>query len=258
MNTRWLYNNKTILATAITAALVSGCGGGSDDSTSSNPSPSKSFTVTALDGYLHKASVNIDSDGDGICETNVGLTDDKGQIKVSELHKGKAVCVTATAGTTIDMTRGLIAQAFTLKAPAGSEVVNPLSNLVVEKLEKDNTLTLALAQKAVVDAIVESGVQIDETDAFGDYLATSNSPEDKLKSKQLEVIGEVLVDNHAKTNITPEAKLTIVKQVATEVKNKATANDLEGFNPIIGDIAEDGSVAPITVNHRPVSAGEKT
>lgn len=254
MNTRWLYNNKTILATAITAALVSGCGGGGDSTDTKDPAPSTSFTVTALDGYLHKASVSIDGDGDGVCETSVGLTDDKGQLKISGAHKGKAVCVSATAGTTIDMTRGLVAENFTLKAPAGSEVVNPLSSLVVEKLAKDDTLTLALAQKAVVDAIVESGIQINEADAFGDYLAPSNSPEDTLKSKQLEVIGEVLVDNHNKTNITPEAKLSIIEQVAGEVHDKTT-NDLDNFNPIVGDISDDGILPPLTVNHRPVSIG---
>lgn len=254
MNTRWLYNNKTILATAITAALVSGCGGGEDSTDTKDPAPSTSFTVTALDGYLHKASVSIDGDGDGVCETSVGLTDDKGQLKISGAHKGKAVCVSATAGTTIDMTRGLVAENFTLKAPAGSEVVNPLSSLVVEKLAKDDTLTLALAQKAVVDAIVESGIQINEADAFGDYLAPSNSPEDTLKSKQLEVIGEVLVDNHNKTNITPEAKLAIIEQVAGEVHDKTT-NDLDNFNPIVGDISDDGILPPLTVNHRPVSIG---
>ncbi|USD67305.1 hypothetical protein [Vibrio sp. SCSIO 43136] len=258
MNTRWLYNNKTMVAAAVTAALVTGCGGGSDSSTDSgNPTPVTGFTVTALDGYLHKASVKVDNDNNGVCETDLGVTDEKGQLKVDGQYKDKPLCVTATPGTTVDMTRGVVESAFTLKAPAGAVVVNPLTNLVVEKLENDSTLDLAAAQKSVVDALVESGIPVDNDDAFGDYLSATNSPQDALKSKQLEVIGEVLVDNHDKANISPESKLTIVKQVATEVKDKTSADELEGFNPVVGDIKEDGSVDPITVNHRPKSIGAK-
>ncbi|WP_146441144.1 hypothetical protein [Vibrio kanaloae] len=256
MNTRWLYNNKTMVAAAVTAALITGCGGGSDASPDAkDPTPTADFTVTALDGYLHKASVKVDSDNNGVCETTLGTTDNKGQLKVDSQYKGKPLCVTATPGTTVDITRGLVEKAFTLKAPAGAVVVNPLTNLVVEKLEKDPTLNLASAQKIVIDALVESGIQVDNDDAFGDYLSDANSPQDALKNKQLEVIGEVLVDNHDKANISPESKLTIVKQVATEVKDKTNADELQGFNPIIGDIKEDGSVDPITVNHRPNSVG---
>ncbi|GMM90898.1 hypothetical protein [Vibrio fortis] len=253
MKKRWLNNKKTVAA-AVTAALVTGCGGGSD---SSSPTPVTGFTVTALDGYLHKASVKVDNDNNGVCETDLGVTDEKGQLKVDGQYKDKPLCVTATAGTTVDMTRGIVESAFTLKAPAGAVVVNPLTNLVVEKLENDSTLDLAAAQKSVVDALVDSGLTVDNDDAFGDYLSTTNSPQDALKSKQLEVIGEVLVDNHDKPNINPESKLEIVKQVATEVKDKTSAEELEDFNPVVGDIKEDGSVDPITVNHRPKSTGSK-
>ena len=253
MKKRWLNNKKTVAA-AVTAALVTGCGGGSD---SSSPTPITDFTVTALDGYLHKASVRVDNNNNGVCEIDLGVTDEKGQLKVDGQYKDKLLCVTATPGTTVDMTRGIVESAFTLKAPAGSVVINPLTNLVVEKLENDSMLDLAAAQKSVVDALVESGIHVDNNDAFGDYLSATNSPQDALKSKQLEVIGEVLVDNHDKPNINPDSKLTIIKQVATEVKDKTSADDLEGFNPVVGDIKEDGSVDPITVNHRPKSVGAK-
>ncbi len=256
MNKRWLYNNKTVVAAAVTAALITGCGGGSDGSPDTkDPTQSAGFTVTALDGYLHKASVKVDSDNNGVCETDLGMTDNKGQLEVDSQYKGKPLCVTATPGTTVDITRGLVEKAFTLKAPAGAVVVNPLTNLVVEKLENDSTLDLAAAQKTVIDALVESGINVDNEDAFGDYLSDSSSPQEELKNKQLEVIGEVLVDNHDKANINPDSKLTIVKQVAVEVKDKTNADELLGFNPIIGDIKEDGSVDPITINHRPHSIG---
>lgn len=252
MNKGWLNCSRTVLATAIGAVVLAGCGG---DSSSEGSNDASTFMVTALDGYLHKASVSIDNDENGVCETVLSQTNEQGQLAVDSKYKGKPICVEAVAGTTVDMTRGLVDQDFTLRAPSGAEVVNPLTNLVVEQLESDDSLSLEDAQTAVVKALTDSGMQVDKDDAFGDYLSQTNSADDALKSKQLEIIGEVLVDNHNKQNISPTVKLSIVKQVAEKVEGKTSADELENFSPVVGDIDANGNFETIKENHRPISTG---
>jgi len=248
MTISWLYQHKkTLLASAITAALLTGCGGSDSESESST------FSITALDGYLHNAEVLVDTNQDNTCDKTLGMTNEQGKLNVDIVYQNKRICITAKAGETIDLTRGVVEKGFTLKAPAGSAVVTPLTNLVVDILTINNTLTVEEAKKGLLEAIQDSGLDVDETTAFGDYLAPeqSSAPEQQIKNKKLEIIGEALVDAQGKATHTTATQFNLVNAITEQVKDIDKLADLKDLQPTV---KEDGTLAP-SINHRPTFTG---
>ncbi|MDN3682049.1 hypothetical protein QWZ04_17220 [Vibrio tapetis subsp. quintayensis] len=248
MTISWLYQHKkTLLAPAIAAALLSGCGDNDSEPKSTT------FSITAIDGYLHNAEVLVDTNQDSTCDKTLGMTNEQGKLNIDTVYQNKRICITARAGETIDLTRGVVENGFTLKAPAGSAVVTPLTNLVVEILTINDTLTVEEVKKGILDAIQDSGMDVDGTTAFGDYLAFSQSsaPEQQVKSKKLEIIGEALVDAQSKSNHTAAMQFNLVKAITEQIKDTDKLIDLQDLQPTV---KEDGTLAP-TINHRPKFTG---
>lgn len=248
MTIPWRYQHKkSLLASAVAGLLLSGCGG-----SDSEPEPS-TFSITAIDGYLHRAEVLVDTNQDDTCDKTLGMTNEKGQLEVDVLYKNKRICITAIAEKTIDLTRGIVEKGFMLQAPAGHAVVTPLTNLIVDILAINNTLTVEEVKKGILEAIQDSGMDVDETTAFGDYLASAQSltPELKVKSKKLEIIGEALVDAQGKSNYSEKTQLNLVKAIAEQIKDIDKLGDLQDIHPMVN---EDGTLAP-TINHRPTFTG---
>lgn len=231
---------------------MSGCGGGGGDDAA--PSASATFSMTAIDGYLVGAEIWADQNGDGTCEVNTGkITTTGGQADISNDFRDVALCVKAIAGITVDEDRGIIEKVYQLKAPAGSDVITPITDLVVtaaiEKRTADSSLSLtdavAQAKQEVIDALTETtdinGDSVfDEAELFGDYIKSEN--------KKLTVIGEVLADDATGSNEL-KTKLDIAKKVTEIVKDK-TDNELEGYAPIISEPDDNGEVV-VTENHAP-------
>ncbi|RBW67015.1 hypothetical protein DS893_01190 [Vibrionales bacterium C3R12] len=248
MTISWLYQHKkTLLAPAIAAALLSGCGDNDSEPKSTT------FSITAIDGYLHNAEVLVDTNQDSTCDKTLGMTNEQGKLNIDTVYQNKRICITARAGETIDLTRGVVENGFTLKTPAGSAVVTPLTNLVVEILTINDTLTVEEVKKGILDAIQDSGMDVDGTTAFGDYLAfaQSSAPEQQVKSKKLEIIGEALVDAQSKSNHTAAMQFNLVKAITEQIKDTDKLIDLQDLQPTV---KEDGTLAP-TINHRPKFTG---
>ncbi|MDD2863331.1 MAG: Ig-like domain-containing protein [Methylococcales bacterium] len=102
-------------------------------------------TGKAIDGYLSGATVFADTNGNGVWDAGEAktITDDKGDFKLTNA-KGTII---ASGGT--DLTSG---KAFsgTLKAPAGSKVVTPLTTIQQGFVESGQTA--AEAQQSVAKA----------------------------------------------------------------------------------------------------------
>ncbi|MCL9777484.1 hypothetical protein [Vibrio methylphosphonaticus] len=227
----WL-SKKTLLATAISTVILSGCGGDSSE-TSSVPN-SGSFTVTAIDGYLQNAILSVDTNNDGICDLILAeQTDANGQLNIDNKYQANQICVNAIKNQTIDSSRGPVTKAFELKAPQGSTVVTPLTNLVVQKVQAGTQLDEAKLQ--VVSSLTDAGLVVSAEEVFGDYVKQSN--------KHLEVIGETLVDHAQGDN-----GLDIAKEVADSIKDK-TSDELTDYQPSISSDGQ-GSII-VTPNHRP-------
>lgn len=244
--TKYWLSNKTLLATAISTVMLAGCGGGDDDTdTDAKPVGPSLFTVTAIDGYLVNANILADEDGDGECETVLTTTGKGGTAEIFDGYKDKQICVKANAGRTIDETRGLVNNTFSLKAMAGSPVISPVTDLVVSKVSQlDGDATDEEKQAAIQEVADALGVEVAQLSR--DFLNVETGNE------KLAIISEVLVDSvHTKdTPTSPQETLNIARELSNIVEKHK--DDLTDFHPIIGESGLPES------NHRPTVKGTIT
>lgn len=235
--------NKKHLSLAIMSALIVGCSdSGSATSQPSNPQPA-TYTIKAIDGYLQNAHVY----GGENCTELLGLTDSNGELSIEDKYRSSVLCVEAVAGITFDTGRqSLVEDTFSLKAPASSDVVTPMTDLVVEQMEQDETLTLEEAQQNVVVAVSpDPDTPVSEEILFGDY-----TQEDSVEADAVELLAETLVDTETKSSkdLTIEEKLQITESVSdnivSEIEDKGELP--EHYAPVVDD---DGGV---TSNYKPV------
>ncbi len=237
---------KGLLATSIAMVLV-GCG---SDSSSGGAS---TFSITAIDGYLIKANVSVDTTQDGICDTALtgasSQTDIDGKVNVPVEHQGAVVCVDAVAGQTIDSNRGLVQHNFTLASMGSGPIVNPMTNMVKMLMADDESLTVEDAEAEVVASITESsGLEVSESLIFGDYIIDSSE-----QAEALNLIGEVLVD-YSDESIDNQLKLAAVLAEATQKIIEDDTQTLDDYSPIV-DIPANGGDIIVTPNTRPKVVG---
>ncbi|PSW06842.1 hypothetical protein [Photobacterium lipolyticum] len=228
-----------IIAMGLVTIPITGC---NDDSSSvsvtpdtpSPLSPSTTYSVRAVDGYLRGATVWLDS-----IEQNFKL--DEGEPSVKSVKGGLAildvsntpnpeqypVVVQAIAGTTIDEdtiteknTDGVPLTAdFVLSAPAGQVTVTPLSTLVHIKMESTQGLSEAEAVSAV-----STDLGIPEEDILGDYIEKDKGDTAAKANALVEL--EVLPE-------TPEELKTLSEN------DQALTNDLAPHTKDIKTLTED-------------------
>ncbi len=241
---------QAALAVAISSALaLAGCGGDSDDSNSGGGgggiTPSDTFPITALDGYLKNAEVRVDTNNDNECETAlVATTGENGLADIPVEYQNNTLCITALPGTTVDESRGVVTKSVELKAPAGERVVSPMTDLVVVQLVEDTTLDIPGAKELVVSKF-NSELGLTADDIFTDYVAEADNPDtDNKKAQAINAIGEALFDADASMSIDQKLiAVTVASDKAQEViKN---GGSLDNFAPVID---KDGDV---NVNERP-------
>lgn len=234
----------SLLTGSLLAALaLTGCGSDSDTSTSTAP---ETKTITAIDGYLVSAKVSVDTNNDNQCDKELGKTIANGKFNLPKQYESNKLCIDAIAKETQDEDRGLVIKAFSLQAPAGSDVVTPLTNLVAQSMAKDSDLSLEDAQTKVIETLKNGGLSVSKEDAFGDYVANKNNEDKTLASSQLLVIAESLTDHNDKTL---EQQLAITQELSKEVQNK-TVEELNDFAPTITVDSETGTVT-VKPNQRP-------
>ncbi|MCK8045594.1 hypothetical protein MSG37_11940 [Shewanella sp. 1CM18E] len=216
----------SILAASI-GIILAGCG--SDDDNSVN-----TFEVRAIDGYL----VNADIYAGEKCDVKVGVTNEQGLAKVDAKYQQQTLCVKAVAGKTVDTDRGMVVKNFELAAPANSTVINPMTNLVVEKMQAEPSLTAEDAKADVAKQFEALNAQPEQL--FGDYIADANSG--NKVAEGIKVIGETLVDAQVENT---DVSNDILDDLVTDVADKVESNeDLDGYAPVIDN---DG----FRPNHRP-------
>ena len=236
--------NISLLSTAIVMALT-GCGG---DNSSNTPSTSTStstltpstFTVTAIDGYLSSANVYAGED----CLDKIGTTNAKGQVKIDNKHKDLKICIKAIQGQTIDATRGPVQHSFELKAPAGYDVVSPMTDLVVEQMKKGATQEQAEEKVVVAVSAVWGGEVVSKDILFGDFVAKTST-----QAEAIEIMSETLVDK-AGNGLAVEQQLKVTKELSEDISDKTRqGKDLKDYAPVVS-VNTDGSVT-IEENYRP-------
>ena len=113
------------------------------------------FSLSKLaDGYIWGAQIYLDANGDGIAQDSEKLdgvvTDETGNFFMSADANPNGYAIIAVGGINTDT--GL-ANTISLKAPAGSTTVNPLTTMVQSVLEANPGLSLADAMKNVAKSL---------------------------------------------------------------------------------------------------------
>ncbi|WP_124083977.1 hypothetical protein [Burkholderia gladioli] len=189
--------SKHALGLSIAAALAA-CGGGGDSSpaqpatgggTTSTPS-TPTITGNAIDGYLVGATVCMDLNNNGTCDSGEpsAITDATGQFSIpySGDATGKALLVQVTSATR-DLSRPAGFQfpdGFTLSQvvqTTGPQVVSPLTSLVTAQMQTG--LTHAQAVAAVQGLL---GGQIDPD---ADYIASQDGSTQALAQAVVDKLG---------------------------------------------------------------------
>ncbi len=250
---------KMSLLAASVAIALTGCGGGSG---SDNTSTAQSgLEITAIDGYLKNAAVWVDTNENLVLDTGEDtkldvVTNEYGKFTLPEEYKSQTVFIQAIAGQTEDTTRGIVTETFSLASTSGSSVVNPMTNIVVSKVAKqlasDPTLDVVAAKKAakeeVVAKLTQSGLNVDASMIFGDYIAKAD---ESKEAQALNAIGEALVDN---AEIDVEKQLEVADLVAKEANDIIENNgDMTDFSPVI-TVPKDDSPIVVEKNHRPTTS----
>lgn len=210
-----MINKKNQLCSAvISCLLISACGSSSssNDSDPGGVTPDKNstdFSVTAMtgDAYLKQSDVLVDDNVDGVCEKQVGRTDDSGQITLTGLSADTLVCVNTENSQ--------------FKALASNGVINPLTDIAV-------TRKLTSSQLA-------SQLDISDASIFQDYLSLSES--DHTKSQ---VVARSLA--HAKTHSASEGKLfdvltadnSVLSDLDSIINKLFVLNDAGQAIPVLG------------------------
>jgi uncharacterized repeat protein (TIGR04052 family) len=158
------------LAMASAALVAAGCGGGGDDTTS--------VDGTVVDGYLAGATVCVDVNGNGACDSGEPVSSASGSdgkftikgVKKADAAAAPLVAVVPQTATDSD-TGAAVGAAYQLMAPAGKTVVSPLTTLVQQAMLKNSSLTADTAAAAVKSAIGS----LASTDLFADYVASGDA-----------------------------------------------------------------------------------
>lgn len=162
---------KRLLFGVVSAGLLSlyGCGGGS-----SSVAPvvtTTSVPITVIDGAIQNATVCLDKNSNGVCDTGEpsGKTDAAGQVNltVDAADVGKYPVIAVVGTDAIDADTGAVAVPFTLSAPADQvAVVSPLTTLVQQTVASTGVSTEDAA--AAVQAVTGITVSL-----FQDYTTVA-------------------------------------------------------------------------------------
>lgn len=148
----------------VAAGVAAGAAGGSGDSAST----ASGFVI---DGYISGATVFRDEDGDGVFDDGEAFTTTDDQGAFSGLGGSEDAPIVSTGG--IDISTGLVFEG-SLKAPAGSTVISPVTTLVQQIVEADQS-----GETSVEDAVaqVNSALGLEEdTDLLNeDPIASENN-----------------------------------------------------------------------------------
>jgi len=216
----------TIICIAFLTILTA-CGGGSGGGGTS-ATGSTSFSGIAMDGYLYKATVFLDLNGNGTFDTGepTATTSETGAFTLSatqEQINTFRLVVVAVVGTTIDQDspNTTVASGFTMMSPPGNhEVVSPLTTQVAAKMSAG--LSLDAAKTAV-----KTELGLDSIDVMKNYVAAKATDANYAKAHNVAAsIAEVLkiVDADSTSSTTVADKLTsLASKVTTLVVPNITS-----------------------------------
>lgn len=226
------------IATAI-VLVTGGCGGSSDDST--NQTSAITTAGTGIDGVLAGSIVCLDTNANNACDTNEpsDTTNEDGKFTITSTSRGNLLLVGGTDnGTGLPFTGSL-------KAPAGSTVVTPLTSAVQALVESGST-------QAEAETDIKKALGIDSS-----VILTTFDPLDQIEN------GTTENKTKAQAVLASQAQLqTLVHAASATVAGASTgttttiANTMDSvFKEIVKNF--DGATAEVTLTSAQVTTATK-
>ncbi len=165
-----MFTKQWMMAAAVALGMA-GCGGGGDSE------PTTSVSGVVVDGYLAGATVCLDVNANGKCDTGEAsaTTNASGAFTITGVKTSVATAsalVAEVPSSALDSdSSAAVGSGFVLSTPAGKTVISPLTTLVRQRMLK-NAGTTASAAATDVQSTIAS---LASTDLFADYLATNDA-----------------------------------------------------------------------------------
>src|SRR6476620_5720209 len=178
--------NGLALAVVASLALVVACGGGGGGGgggttaggggggTGGTPgTATTAVAVTVVDGAIRNATVCLDKNLNGLCDTGEpsAKTDASGaaSLQVDAADVGKYPVLAVVGTDAVDADNGPVTTAFVLKAPADkTSVVSPLTTLVQSQVEATGAST------ATAEATIKAQIGLDVS-LFQDFTKSTTT-----------------------------------------------------------------------------------
>ncbi len=235
---------KVSMFSLATVAVI-GMNGCSKSSESSDPQAETPIVQsgTAIDGILVGSTVCIDTNSNGLCSDekaeDTAITDNAGQFSITSLSKGSLLLLGGTdSGTGLPFTGSL-------KAPAGSTVVTPLTSAIQALIE--NGKTADQAQTAIQNALGLTGVDLTKFDPLKEITSSDASTAAKAQ--------KVLAKQAQLQTIVHAASATVAGAAGTDTTNTIASNMDDIFNEIVKNF--DGATGEVELTPAKVSAATK-
>lgn len=215
-----------------------GGGGGGDDAT-----PTTSGFV--IDGYISGATVFRDENGNGVLDDDEASVQTNDQGAFSGLGGDLSAPIVSIGGT--DISTGLAFEG-TLKAPAGSTVISPVTTLVQEIVEADDTGATTV-DEAIAQVNTALGLE-DDTDLLNeDPIASEN---DDLFAAGAKVANIVNVGVAAGAE--EEAIIAELAELITEASDDPSApdnllSDDDSIEEVLTEALEDGALSETSIEN---------
>lgn len=261
--------NKVSLLAASVAIALTGCGGSDGGSNGGNAG----VVITGFDGYFKNAVVFEDLNNNGQWDTNdtfLGLTDEKGQLKIKAKPETTLALQTITpngakqkqlialdpayAGTyTVDMDHPSQAMAHELvfRAPNSSNVISPITDLVAIEMANNSSLTEEEAAAKVNQAL--GGTEEAPIDLYSDFVSGVD------KSAELHKTAQILTESKAQNPTNYEKKATEFAKEADAIVGEMTQEQITDVNnkPVIEDSTPNSNeLSPVPVYNNKLVVNE--
>jgi len=188
------YKIRTILLSLSASVILgtTGCSsGGSDDAVHTTTA---ALSGIGIDGILMQADVCIDADNSGKCEVGevTVQTDDYGKFTFpAGSPVGPLILSGGTDKSTGEAFKGI------LKAPAGSEVVTPLTSAIQSILDNNSSISTADAEATIKTAMGLGDIEVDlrTFDPYNGIDGTDSLAAQRILAKQTQL--QILVHTTA-------------------------------------------------------------
>ena len=267
-----INRKKTAIALAISSAIfLSACNDDDNHNTGSDPAPGSSapLTLTAMDGYIKNAFICADVNENNACEASEIIRDLNGNYVVTNTAGKVDTHISLEADALLKKHTLMIATVrtfdsdsdifsedmdlpehsmnpITLRAPAGSKMISPITDLVVAKMNIGENLEGAeirapkmgkeQAQKEVVTALkeIDPDKLLTQNMLYSDYLIDKSDPEAsrQMLAKRSHKVAQILAES--KSNATSDALFDKysdeVLKLATTAVAQLTETELDDKN----------------------------